>query len=66
MEIFLNGEVQQLNENANLAELIKQLALENQRLAIEINGQIISRSRWASHHLSLGDKVEIVRAIGGG
>ncbi len=66
MEIFLNGETQQIEDGLNIAALIKKLDLENKRLAVEVNLDIIPRSQFENHVLSAGDQVEIVRAIGGG
>ncbi|OAD19771.1 ThiS, thiamine-biosynthesis [Candidatus Thiomargarita nelsonii] len=66
MEIFLNGNSQQVEDGLNIALFIKQLDLENKRLAVEINLEIVPRSQFDSHILSAGDRVEIVRAIGGG
>lgn len=70
MQIILNGEPHTLpNKSAEsfyLADLIEQLGLTGQRLAIELNGDIVPRSQHATFALNDGDKVEIVRAIGGG
>ncbi len=66
MEIFLNGHSQQVEDGLNISRLIKQLDLENKRLAVEINLEIVPRSQFDSFMLSAGDRVEIVRAIGGG
>ncbi len=66
IEIFLNGKTQQIEDHLNIAALLKQLDLENKRLAIEINLEIIPRSQFETYTFSTGDKVEIVRAIGGG
>ncbi|KHD08272.1 thiamine biosynthesis protein ThiS [Candidatus Thiomargarita nelsonii] len=66
MEIFLNGNSQQVEDGLNITSLIKQLDLENKRLAVEINLEIVPRSQFDSQILSAGDRVEIVRAIGGG
>jgi sulfur carrier protein len=66
MEIFLNGKPQSIEKNDNIATLLKKLNLENKRLAVEVNLQIIPRSQFDSHILSASDKVEIVQAIGGG
>ena len=70
MQIILNGEAHTLpNETAEsfyIADLIEQLGLTGQRLAIELNGDIVPRSQHATFALNDGDKVEIVRAIGGG
>ena len=66
MEIFLNGKAYQLENKATISYLLKELELENKRLAVEINLDIIPRSQFEHHLLSAGDKVEIVQAIGGG
>ena len=66
MEIFLNGEAQPVDENCTIAAIINQLDLQNKRLAVEVNFQIIPRSQFDKHTLAAGDKVEIVHAIGGG
>jgi len=66
MEIFLNGHSQQVEDGLNISRLIKELHLENKMLAVEINLEIVPRSQFDSLMLSAGDKVEIVRAIGGG
>ena len=66
MEIFLNGETQQIEKACNIANLLKELELENKRLAVEVNLEIIPRSQFNDYTLSQGDKVEIVQAIGGG
>ena len=66
MEIVLNGNSQQVEDALNISTLIKQLNLENKKLAVEVNLEIVPRSQFDSHILSAGDRVEIVRAIGGG
>jgi sulfur carrier protein len=64
--IILNGKTKQIDSDSNIEQLLKNLNLENKRLAVEINQQIIPRSDFASHILNESDKVEIVQAIGGG
>jgi len=66
MTIVLNGEKQQVTANTSISQLLKNLNLENKRLAVEINQQIIPRSEFDQHILNEMDKVEIVQAIGGG
>jgi len=66
MNITINGETRTLEEDLNLQQLISMLGLENKRLAIEVNQEIVPRSEYASHVLINNDKVEIVQAIGGG
>lgn len=66
MNIVINGEPRTLEDGINLQQLVSQLDLENKRLAIEVNQEIIPRSEYASYALKQDDKVEIVQAIGGG
>ncbi len=66
MQITVNGEPMETPDNITAAELIRRLDLENERLAMEINEQIAPRSRHDQIVIQPGDKVEIVRAIGGG
>ncbi len=64
--IILNGKDKQIDSNSSIEQLLKNLNLENKRLAVEINQAIIPRSEFNSHRLKESDKVEIVQAIGGG
>lgn len=66
MQIQVNGEIHQVADELSLAQLIQQLGLEGQRLAVEINREIVPRSQHASHPIQADDQIEIVRAIGGG
>lgn len=66
MEIFVNGEAQEVAEPLHISELIEMLDLANRRIAVEVNLEIVPRSTYATHSLRAGDKVEIVHAIGGG
>ena len=64
--IVLNGEKTEIETGSNIEQLLQKLNIENKRLAVEINQQIIPRSEFASQTFSEMDKVEIVQAIGGG
>lgn len=64
--ISLNGESRHLEAPLTVAALVSELGLENRRLAVEINQQIVPRSSYDTHSLQHEDRVEIVQAIGGG
>jgi len=66
MQITINAESQTVPEGSSVADLIDLLQLQNKRLAIEINKELVPRSTFASHKLSENDEIEIVHAIGGG
>ena len=64
--IVLNGETTEVGSETSIDQLLASLNIENNRLAVEINQEIIPRSEFSSHILNEMDKVEIVQAIGGG
>ena len=66
MKIFVNGEPQDVSQNFTAETLVNQLELQNTKIAMEVNLEIIPRSLYSEHTFQDGDKVEIVRAIGGG
>ena len=66
MELIINGKAEQMPEGINAAQLIAHLGLTKERLAIEVNREIVPRSSFESHTFKAGDRIEIVRAIGGG
>ncbi len=66
IEITLNGEPRRLPSQLTAQELIAMLDLQSRRLAMEVNQEIVPRSRFAERRLEHGDRVEIVFAIGGG
>ena len=66
MQIVLNGEPRKLAEATALPTLLADLAPPGRRLAVEINGEIVPRSRWPERQLQDGDRVEVIQAVGGG
>ena len=64
--IILNGEVYQLAQGQTLAGLVDALQLSGQAIAVAVNRQIIARAQWQDQLLQAQDKVDVVRAIGGG
>ena len=49
-----------------VADLIGELSLTGKRVAVEKNGEIVPRSRYAESPLAPGDRLEIIAAVGGG
>ncbi|QGZ41192.1 sulfur carrier protein [Pseudoduganella flava] len=66
MDIVLNGEPRQVPQGQTLRELVAALELEGQALALAVNRSVVPRQRWGDVALSAQDRVDIVRAIGGG
>ena len=65
MRVTVNGEAHTLPDEATVEDLTRHLHVEG-RIALEINREVVPRSRWTDHALCDGDAIEIVRAIGGG
>ena len=66
MQIQLNGQPRRFDDVPTLGELLERTGHAAHRVAVEINGVIVPRSRHAEHLLADGDRVEIVTALGGG
>ncbi|MBE8189614.1 MAG: sulfur carrier protein ThiS [Candidatus Thioglobus sp.] len=65
MKLQVNGNKFELR-GENLTDLIGQLGYENQRIALEVNSLIVPKSQHSKFILSPGDKIEIIKAVGGG
>ena len=66
MDIQLNGEARNLPVGSTINSLLEQEQLAGRRVAVEVNGEIVPRSRHGEYLLGEGDRVEIVHAMGGG
>ena len=66
MQVTINAETKELPEACSVAQMIELLSLQNKRLAVEINKELVPRSEFTSHQIQAGDEIEIVQAIGGG
>ncbi len=65
MNVFINGEAKQV-QASTLAELVNELNLQDKRIAVELNQQLIAKSRHAETALTDDAKIEIIQAVGGG
>jgi len=65
-EIQLNGNPYEINKGTNLNELLNKLKIQKNKVAIEVNGEIVEKNKYTNLILSKDDKVEIVQFIGGG
>ncbi len=66
MRLLINGKEQTFDDALNLAQLIEQLGMKGDRVAVEMNRDIVPRAQWPETKLSDGDKLEIVHFVGGG
>ena len=65
-KIQLNGNSFEIKRGANLNELLNKLKIQKNKVAIEVNGEIVEKNKYPNLILSKDDKVEIVKFIGGG
>lgn len=66
MQIVLNGELKEISSDTSLQLLIENLALKQERVAIELNRSVIKKKDWPEVLLKDGDQLEIVHFVGGG
>ena len=69
LTLILNGQSRAfdtLRQSASLEQLIVELGLKGDRVAVEHNGEIVPRSVWAGTTLNAGDRLEVVHFVGGG
>ena len=66
MQLQINGEVREFTSPLSLASLVVQLGMKHDRVAIELNRNIVPRELWAETPLGEGDRLEIVHFVGGG
>ena len=66
MTLILNGEAREFPALGHLAALIEHLGMKADRMAVELNREIVPRTQWAATPLKDGDKLEIVHFVGGG
>ena len=66
MKLFINGEERPFDGVATLAELIDELRMKGDRVAVELNREIVPRAQWNDTRLRDGDRLEIVHFVGGG
>jgi sulfur carrier protein len=64
--VTINGEPRSFEGPLSVAQLIERLQLAGKRVALERNGEIVPRGRFAEQPLHDGDRLEIVVAVGGG
>ena len=65
-KIQLNGEPFEVSKKITLNELLNKLKIQKNKVAVELNGQIIEKKKYSNVILNKDDKIEIVHFIGGG
>ena len=66
MKVFINGETREIARQFNLLELLREFSLPSERIAIELNKQVVRKKDWETILIHDADKIEIVHFVGGG
>jgi sulfur carrier protein len=66
VQIHVNGEAKAWRSGATVADLLRDLDIKTERVAVEVNLEILDRAAFVQHPLKAGDRVEILSFIGGG
>lgn len=66
MTLIINAEPRSFPDGLTLSALVAQLGMKADRVAVELNLEIVPRERWEGTTLKDGDKLEIVHFVGGG
>ncbi|MDD2273283.1 MAG: sulfur carrier protein ThiS [Desulfuromonadaceae bacterium] len=66
MRIVLNGDCMETADGATVETLLQQLGISRERVAVELNADIVPKAGYEKQLLSDDDKIEIVQFVGGG
>jgi len=66
MKVFINGETREIAGEVNLTELLKNFSLPQERIAVELNEEVVRKKDWENIRIKDADKIEIVHFVGGG
>ncbi len=65
MRLVINGEEKEFS-STTVESLVEELGMKGDRVAVELNRDIVPRAQWAASELHAGDRLEIVHFVGGG
>jgi sulfur carrier protein len=66
MLLYINGEQREFPDGLTVAALVAQLGMKQDRVAVELNLDIVPRTQWETITLKNGDRLEVVHFVGGG
>lgn len=66
IEIQLNGELRETTNGVTLDALLEQFSLPKQRVAVELNRNVVRKQDWAVTVINEGDAIEVIHFVGGG
>ncbi len=66
MNVTVNGEPRDVPDGIDLRALVLRFDFRPEAVAAAVNGEVVARARHAERVLSEGDRIEVIRAVGGG
>ncbi|MDQ3323347.1 MAG: sulfur carrier protein ThiS [Acidobacteriota bacterium] len=66
MKVFINGEAREIAGQTNLTELLEQFSMPRERIAVELNKEVVRKKDWETITISDADRIEIIHFVGGG
>ena len=66
MQITINGEIKELESEVSLDRILELFSLPSQRVAVELNREVVRKKDWENVVVKDADKIEIVHFVGGG
>jgi len=66
MQVTINGEKRELAENLTISEILKNLELPSERVAVELNKEVVRKKDWENIKVNDADKIEVIHFVGGG
>jgi thiamine biosynthesis protein ThiS len=66
MRVVINGEAKDIPEGLDLRSLLDHLSLPQQRIAVEVDKQVIRKADWDKTPVNADTHIEIVHFVGGG
>jgi thiamine biosynthesis protein ThiS len=66
LTVTVNGEARTAPSGSTVQVLLASLGLEQKRIAVAVNRDVVPRSTYDAHELAAGDRIEILEAVGGG
>jgi sulfur carrier protein len=66
MKVFINGETKEIPDEANLFELLRYFSLPQERIAVELNKEVVRKKDWENIKINDEDRIEVIHFVGGG
>ena len=66
VEIVVNGSARRVSEDSTVLDLLGEMGVAPERVAIELDREILKREHWSERRLHGGERLEVVHFVGGG